>query len=622
MVPRRRTALLLTLPVLVAACSSGRGAGTTATLGGLPGVSSIVATTSPPPRHYGADHHRSRRRRRPAPPTTAAPTTIAPATTAAPPTTTVPAVDVAAYAVYDMRAGEVLAVKRRNAELPVGSLMKLLTAKVAYNAGEPTRVITVPDNLLLDPEESNIGLIPGEELPRDVLIRAMLIVQRQRRGPALARDIAGDEAAYAELMNGAAGDLGLRHTHAVNVTGLDADGQHSSAMDMIRLGTHLMSNPTFQLTVERSNAVLHDLRYPPTNDLLTLYPGADGSRAATRPRPVGACSARPPATAGGSSSPYSARRPRRPATRPSSALLDWGFTAVKTSRIDCGRSRRASAHARLRRRHRRRGTRCRGPGPPRSWPPTATSGSSPRPPTAAPTPSRSGASGPTTSTGSRPRAGRIAQGRQPHRQPPRRLHDRRHGRVRLVEGTAAILDDGARRETWIARYLSKYLPIAPELTADFLRANVVVRSRSRAGLRDHRAGGRFRRAGDEVDVRPSEAGRRIGFAPDGVAGGGRRGRADRARGRVAHARASGRRRGRGRRRRPAPAARRRRRAPTRRRAHGHPHAADRHRRGHPGRARPSATPIPSSAWSCSRSTSRRAGRSTCSPTGRSGGPTC
>ena len=93
---------------------------------------------------------------------------------------------------------------------------------------------------------------------------------------ALARDIAGDEAAYAELMNAAAADLGLRNTHAVNVTGLDADGQYSSAMDMIRLGTHLMSNPSFQLTVERTDAVLHDLRYPATNDLLTLYPGADG----------------------------------------------------------------------------------------------------------------------------------------------------------------------------------------------------------------------------------------------------------------------------------------------------------------------------------------------------------
>jgi D-alanyl-D-alanine carboxypeptidase (penicillin-binding protein 5/6) len=175
-----------------------------------------------------------------------------------------------------MRSGRLLAAKRRDAQLPVGSLMKLLTAKVAYNAGEPTRVVTIRDGLLIDPEESNIGLIPGEELQRDVLIRAMLIVSANDAARALAGDIAGDEAAYAELMNQAAADLGLHNTHAANVTGLDAEGQHSSAMDMIRLGTHLMTNPSFQLTVERTDAVLHDLRYPATNDLLNIYPGADG----------------------------------------------------------------------------------------------------------------------------------------------------------------------------------------------------------------------------------------------------------------------------------------------------------------------------------------------------------
>ena len=43
-----------------------------------------------------------------------------------------------------------------------------------------------------------------------------------------------------------------------------------------------------------------------------------------------------------------------------------------------------------------------------------------------------------------------------------------------VEGRAAVLDDGERREKWIARYVAKYAPITPELSADFLRANLVV----------------------------------------------------------------------------------------------------------------------------------------------------
>jgi PPOX class probable F420-dependent enzyme len=42
-----------------------------------------------------------------------------------------------------------------------------------------------------------------------------------------------------------------------------------------------------------------------------------------------------------------------------------------------------------------------------------------------------------------------------------------------IEGRATQVDGDERRETWIARYLSKYTPVAPDLSADFLRANLV-----------------------------------------------------------------------------------------------------------------------------------------------------
>ena len=96
---------------------------------------------------------------------------------------------------------------------------------------------------------------------------------------------------------------------------------------MIRLGTHLMSNPSFQLTVDRADAVLHDLRYPTTNDLLNLYPGADGIKSGHTTE-AGWCLL-------GSASPRRAahrrRRPRRPdrggpQRRRDLALLDWGFS--------------------------------------------------------------------------------------------------------------------------------------------------------------------------------------------------------------------------------------------------------------------------------------------------------
>jgi nitroimidazol reductase NimA-like FMN-containing flavoprotein (pyridoxamine 5'-phosphate oxidase superfamily) len=42
-----------------------------------------------------------------------------------------------------------------------------------------------------------------------------------------------------------------------------------------------------------------------------------------------------------------------------------------------------------------------------------------------------------------------------------------------VEGRAARVDDGDRQQAWIDRYLAKYRPVAPDLTAEFLRENLL-----------------------------------------------------------------------------------------------------------------------------------------------------
>lgn len=209
----------------------------------------------------------------PATTTTAlATTTTLPATT----TTLVPQVDAAAYVVFDMRSGEQLAAQEADTRLAVGSLMKLLAAQVAYDAGDPTKILTAPEGLVISPEESVIGIFTGQELARDLLIRAMLKVSANDAARMLAIDIAGSEAAYAEVMNATAANLGLANTRAVNVTGLDAEGQYSSANDLMSLGVRLMGNITFQQTVKEPNASLNGVGFENTNDLLGVYPGADG----------------------------------------------------------------------------------------------------------------------------------------------------------------------------------------------------------------------------------------------------------------------------------------------------------------------------------------------------------
>jgi D-alanyl-D-alanine carboxypeptidase (penicillin-binding protein 5/6) len=190
--------------------------------------------------------------------------------------TTPPDVDAAAYAVLDMDTSSFLAERNADAPRAVGSAMKLLTAYAVMQAGDPTHLVTVP-RMQIDPKESAIGLHVGEQLPRDVLLRALLIVSANDAAHALAIDIAGSEAEFTNQMNAAATQLGLANTHAVNPVGLDADGAHSTASDLARLAAVLMSDATFRQTVARSDATLHGHVFPATNDDFLLgYSGADG----------------------------------------------------------------------------------------------------------------------------------------------------------------------------------------------------------------------------------------------------------------------------------------------------------------------------------------------------------
>jgi D-alanyl-D-alanine carboxypeptidase (penicillin-binding protein 5/6) len=226
-----------------------------------------------------------------APPASPPTTVVGPATTgAAPappasPTSTAtgdlvtdpsaPIVAAAAYGAFDWTSGQWLTATNADVQRPVGSIMKLLTAHVVMRAGDPSKVVTVP-SLRLDPQESAIGLYVGEELPRDVLLRALLIVSANDAAEALAVDVGGTRERFVEMMNDAASDLGLRGTVAANASGLDAAGAVSTARDAVTLAAELMKDETFRATVARPSARLHEQTFPATNELLATYPGADG----------------------------------------------------------------------------------------------------------------------------------------------------------------------------------------------------------------------------------------------------------------------------------------------------------------------------------------------------------
>ncbi|MEO6123287.1 MAG: serine hydrolase [Ilumatobacteraceae bacterium] len=187
----------------------------------------------------------------------------------------VPSIDAKAFAVYDVTNNRWLADNGADTPMPVGSVMKLLTTYVVLQAGDLSKVVSVP-KLTVDIDESSIGLYEGERLPRDVLLRAMLIVSANDAARSLATDVGGSIDGFVTQMNAAAQSLGMSNTVAANPIGLDAADAHSSAHDMISLAALLMQNQTFREAVIKPSANLHGQTFSTTNGLLTTYRGATG----------------------------------------------------------------------------------------------------------------------------------------------------------------------------------------------------------------------------------------------------------------------------------------------------------------------------------------------------------
>jgi D-alanyl-D-alanine carboxypeptidase (penicillin-binding protein 5/6) len=235
-----------------------------------------------------------------------------------------PVVPAAAALVVDGSTGRVLAGHGAHERRPIASLTKLMTAYVAMQAGDPGKRVVVPAQPV-GTDESNIELNPGTHWPRDVLVRAMLIVSANDAARALAVDIGGTEPQFVSMMNAAAADLGLHDTNFANPVGLDDPLQYSSAADLATLSLTLMSDPDFAATVKRTSAKLHGRDFAGTNDLLTKYDGADGIKTG-HTEGAGWCLVAS-ATRGGTrvvvvvlGAPSAADRDAAATT-----LLDWGF---------------------------------------------------------------------------------------------------------------------------------------------------------------------------------------------------------------------------------------------------------------------------------------------------------
>lgn len=165
-----------------------------------------------------------------------------------------------------------LAGHRATERMYPASMTKLMTFIVAYEkAPDRSALVEITKELKNRyPEGSRVGIDVGDLMSVEQMLYAMLLTSDTDATLGVAIHVAGSEAAFVELMNQKAEEMGLKNTHFANVTGLHDSAHYSTAAEMaaimayalgIDLGRTILTTETYVTYLKYyKNGVLTDYR--------------------------------------------------------------------------------------------------------------------------------------------------------------------------------------------------------------------------------------------------------------------------------------------------------------------------------------------------------------------------
>jgi serine-type D-Ala-D-Ala carboxypeptidase (penicillin-binding protein 5/6) len=188
----------------------------------------------------------------------------------------------------DATTGQVLWSSGVNAERPIASITKVMTALLVIRAGNLNRKITIPKSVIAYVTKygaNSAGLVPGQVLTAGELLHALLLVSACDAAYTLATAYGPGLPAFIAKMNATAAQLGLTHTHFTSPDGLPYPTEtstYSTPAELLKLGEVAMQSAVFRSIVgERFyNLPKGDGHghywWGNSNELIGYYPGAVG----------------------------------------------------------------------------------------------------------------------------------------------------------------------------------------------------------------------------------------------------------------------------------------------------------------------------------------------------------
>lgn len=197
-----------------------------------------------------------------------------------------PGISAPSAVLADLDTGQVLFAKDPNAERPIASLTKVMTALLVLERSRRSDVVTVEPDAVIPADEragvASLGLRSGERIAVGQLLYALLLQSANDAAVALADHVSGSQARFVQLMDARAAKLGMHRTRFLSANGLDDRG-YSTASDLATLTRAAMGTPGFPAIVDTEfhtipSALGPDRHVQNRNVLLWLYPGATGAK--------------------------------------------------------------------------------------------------------------------------------------------------------------------------------------------------------------------------------------------------------------------------------------------------------------------------------------------------------
>ena len=197
-----------------------------------------------------------------------------------------PSINAAAYLLIDFQSGAILVEHNIDESLEPASLTKLMTAYVLAEEIDAGR-LSLDDNVTVSRNawsqnplfqgSSLMWIEPGKAVTVAELEKGIVISSGNDATVAIAEHIAGTEAAFADMMNRYAQELGLTGTHFTNSHGLPDPAHVTTARDLAVLAAAtIRHHPDRYEVYSQQSYTYNDIKQYNRNLLLRDDPSVDG----------------------------------------------------------------------------------------------------------------------------------------------------------------------------------------------------------------------------------------------------------------------------------------------------------------------------------------------------------